>query len=94
MLNFMKPGVLAEVTKIKTGGVTTSLKRGYKHNVLLLSTTKADFEYELPYAVDQLNSMGWCNFADVKDALGEKAAKKVVEWCEKRNAVALKELDK
>ena len=75
-------GCFVEARKIKANGITTKLKPKFKHMVLVLDTIEKNTEYEKVHAMDSLNSLGWCQFDEIKACLGEEAAMKVVKYCE------------
>ena len=77
-------GKIVSCKDIKLAGISLKLKAQFRYVALVLDTLKRDEDYPQYAAIDSLNSMGWCKFDDIKDVLGEAAAKKVVRHCEKK----------
>ena len=85
-------GQFVETKQVKSGSVTTKLKPKYKHMVLVLDTVEAKMEYEKVHALDSMGAMGWCLYDDVKNCLGEVAAKKVIKFVEDKISKEAKKL--
>ena len=89
-----KRGNLYQTRELSAYGVTSKLKSKYIHHVLLLDTTPTRYEYERGIAVDSLNSLGWVTLDDIRDVLGEEAARKVIAFAEERNREVARKMEK
>lgn len=79
-----EPGMIYDTKNLKDDGVSTKLKRGYTHKVLLIDTVEEKMNYTKAHGVDSLNAFGWCKFDDVAELFGKDKALQLINFCEKK----------
>lgn len=84
-----RPGTVYSTRSLRLEGEGSVFLEGklqpkVKSMVLLLDVVDKKINYTKWHAIDALNAMGYCTFDDVKAVLGEKAAEKVLAFCEKK----------
>lgn len=80
-----KRGCIFETKKLKGDGITTTLKKKYVHQVLLLDTIEDGRDYPVEAAIESLHTLGWCKFDDVAEFINKETAEKLVKFCTKKN---------